>query len=274
MTSLRTAHCVLSRSRRESAAPGFTLIELLVVIAVIAILAAILFPVFAQARERARKASCQSNLKQIGAAFTMYVGDYDDAMPLSRPGFTTACQRALLWTQTSGWIANGLLPYTKSTAIWSCPSDGGTGRARDVDGGACGIPGSPEYDANRERIFKVSYCYNYVGVENLPDLPPLFPPGFAREMTACQHPAEQAIIWDSQNRWSAPPYAFWMLDAAEYQRKNFGYGHRHAEQANFLFLDGHVKTGRFDRMTYPQMFNIPDGDTRATRPVLKHPTSP
>jgi prepilin-type N-terminal cleavage/methylation domain-containing protein len=65
-----------TRSRR-----GFTLIELLVVIAIIAILAAILFPVFAQARERARAAACLSNMKQIGQAVYMYIQDYDEMMP-------------------------------------------------------------------------------------------------------------------------------------------------------------------------------------------------
>ncbi len=60
---------------------GFTLIELLVVIAIIAILAAILFPVFAQAREKARQTTCTSNLKQIGTAFMMYVQDYDETYP-------------------------------------------------------------------------------------------------------------------------------------------------------------------------------------------------
>jgi prepilin-type N-terminal cleavage/methylation domain-containing protein len=71
-------------SQRKSG--GFTLIELLVVIAIIAILAAILFPVFAQAREKARATSCLSNQKQLGIAFLMYTQDYDDTFPLASPG--------------------------------------------------------------------------------------------------------------------------------------------------------------------------------------------
>ena len=69
----------MERRRR----PAFTLIELLVVIAIIAILAAILFPVFAQAREKARMTACLSNMKQIGTALTMYAQDYDETLPLN-----------------------------------------------------------------------------------------------------------------------------------------------------------------------------------------------
>jgi len=79
----------LTLSRSSSSRRGFTLIELLVVIAIIAILAAILFPVFAQARESARKASCTSNMKQVGMAVIMYVGDYDETLPWAASNATT-----------------------------------------------------------------------------------------------------------------------------------------------------------------------------------------
>ena len=90
---------------------GFTLIELLVVIAVIAILAAILFPVFAQAREKARSTTCLSNMKQLGTASMMYMQDYDGAYPLAwygRPqyGFDVV-----------------LFPYHKSLQVYECPSN-------------------------------------------------------------------------------------------------------------------------------------------------------
>lgn len=94
---------------------GFTLIELLVVIAIIAILAAILFPVFARAREKARQASCLSNVKQISLAILMYVQDYDEKW--GGAWYTADITRQdLLWNNVVG-------PYVKNDQIWQCPSE-------------------------------------------------------------------------------------------------------------------------------------------------------
>ena len=97
----------------KTSRPAFTLIELLVVIAIIAILAAILFPVFARARENARRSSCQSNLKQIALGIKQYVQDYDERfpnLPLPAPA------------DSPGW-AYAVQPYLKSEQIFQCPSD-------------------------------------------------------------------------------------------------------------------------------------------------------
>src|SRR3954464_7101760 len=90
---------------------GFTLIELLVVIAIIALLAAILFPVFGRARENARRSSCQSNLKQIGLGILQYVQDYDGAFPYAR----------VLSTPKINW-GQSIMPYVKSVQLFVCPS--------------------------------------------------------------------------------------------------------------------------------------------------------
>ncbi|HEY3330940.1 MAG TPA: DUF1559 domain-containing protein [Capsulimonadaceae bacterium] len=89
---------------------GFTLIELLVVIAIIAILAAVLFPVFATAREKARQTSCASNLKQLGLGVMQYVQDYDETYPVGMNG-----------DSGRGW-AGQIYPYVKTTAVYTCPS--------------------------------------------------------------------------------------------------------------------------------------------------------
>lgn len=89
---------------------GFTLIELLVVIAIIAILAAILFPVFAQAREKARAISCLSNMKQLGLGYTMYTQDFDQNPPM-------------LWAWAQYFWPTEVYPYIKNSAVFVCPSD-------------------------------------------------------------------------------------------------------------------------------------------------------
>ena len=98
---------------------GFTLIELLVVIAIIAILAAILFPVFAKAREKARQTSCLSNEKEIALAILMYAQDYDEKLPKCRTGQTANNTCHDWWDFCS--------PYIKNTQIYSCPSYAGQG---------------------------------------------------------------------------------------------------------------------------------------------------
>jgi len=105
-------------TRRESSA--FTLIELLVVIAIIAILAAILFPVFAQAREKARGAACLSNNKQISAAVMMYAQDYDETYPKAAAPYY--CVNYPTTTRNYCSWQGQILPYVKSIDIFKCPS--------------------------------------------------------------------------------------------------------------------------------------------------------
>ncbi|MDF2440635.1 MAG: hypothetical protein JWN98_1619, partial [Abditibacteriota bacterium] len=127
---------ILSQRRK-----GFTLIELLVVIAIIAILAAILFPVFARARENARRTSCQSNLKQIGLGIMQYTQDYDERMPARYTGNETQSWRRVIY------------PYVKSTQLFACSSNPRNAVRNNRDSNAANIaPGDP--------VFTISYAAN------------------------------------------------------------------------------------------------------------------
>jgi len=133
---------------------GFTLIELLVVIAIIAILAAILFPVFSRAREQARQTACLSNAKQIGTALMMYAQDWDESFPFwiawcadgNCANGLSASWNSLFWTEQ-------LLPYVKNKDVFKCPSDNRTGGWRETCWACC----HGRYDNSLPRS---SYGYN------------------------------------------------------------------------------------------------------------------
>ncbi len=123
---------------RRGLAKGFTLIELLVVIAIIAILAAILFPVFQKVRENARRSSCLSNQNQLGLAFTQYTQDYDEKYPGGTFPYTAANP---VIPVGAGWAGN-IYTYVKSVGVYKCPDDSTSGTAA--------YPGVISYAMNME----------------------------------------------------------------------------------------------------------------------------
>jgi prepilin-type N-terminal cleavage/methylation domain-containing protein/prepilin-type processing-associated H-X9-DG protein len=138
---------------------GFTLIELLVVIAIIAILAAILFPVFAKVREKARQTSCLSNMKQMGLAFTQYSQDYDEKYP-----------NGINWYDPggNGW-AGEVYPYVKSTQVFLCPDDSSQGHSSYAynsnnvlpTGSSCSGYSIAKYDAPAKTILLFEMTGNH-----------------------------------------------------------------------------------------------------------------
>ena len=149
---------------------AFTLIELLVVIAIIAILAAILFPVFAQAREKARQTSCLSNLKQYSLANLMYVQDYDEAFPMSAY-LNVSCVATFYWA---------VAPYVKNNQITQCPSENQAMNVQLLTGAPCA--NTPPFN---------SYVVN----------PALYPSGFVPNVSvvslaAVNRPSETVMHYD------------------------------------------------------------------------------
>jgi prepilin-type N-terminal cleavage/methylation domain-containing protein/prepilin-type processing-associated H-X9-DG protein len=216
------------RSRiRTNGRGAFTLIELLVVIAIIAILAAILFPVFARARENARRASCQSQMKQIALGIHQYVQDYDEKYPMSDLGADTSYAAGGAY----GW-ADALQPYLKSTQIYQCPSEVGRVAALPTGGGSANT-GYTDYWGN----------YN------------LMPPSWSQPVSVAQlnYSANTVLNFESTGAEGTPTgcyagvgYAYSARVVAQKQTTCYPAGSslpevRHLEGANFSFADGHVK---------------------------------
>jgi prepilin-type N-terminal cleavage/methylation domain-containing protein/prepilin-type processing-associated H-X9-DG protein len=168
--------------RQTSRNPGFTLIELLVVIAIIAILAAILFPVFAQARSKARQAMCLSNMKQVGLAFSMYTQDYDENLcPLYMNGTAASLQvqgEGGLWWYADNYLMTWhkfLLPYTKNVFVFKCPE-------------------APAGDFNGPSVVNVNYGGNRDIFSTLDARPNTSPT--VRSLAAIPKPADTIAVLD------------------------------------------------------------------------------
>ena len=218
---------------------AFTLIELLVVIAIIAILAAILFPAFARARENARKASCQSNLKQIGLGVIQYVQDYDERYPMSAYHYAMDTPN-----EGRNW-ATLLQPYIKSTQIFVCPSD------TKLD-----VTNSYYSGTTKDTSFHTSYLYNQ-------DIGAVGPSDFGtsgQSSAAITSTATTVMCVDggADSTGGTDPLK-WTQSGSSFLIKAIPVGNttdlanfaaplpRHLEMGNVLFADGHVKSLRAEK---------------------------
>ncbi len=209
---------------------GFTLIELLVVIAIIAILAAILFPVFARARENARRSSCQSNLKQIGLGLMQYVQDYDEIMPMNSTNEPAG----------GAWM-DKIQPYIKSYQLFKCPSD--TNAA--VPGYNTGV---------------TSYGVNMVGYNESggnPNGPPISQANKPVAMAAIQSASTTLFAMDCndfqmKSVWADLVQSELAINTTASPRTMGGGAiERHLDTLNTLWCDGHVKAVKLDLLRTP-----------------------
>ncbi len=228
----------------KSSQRGFTLIELLVVIAIIAILAAILFPVFAQAREKARQTSCLSNMKQMGTSWMMYAQDYDETTPVIHgsnwlPGVPRVAEYLLLY------------PYQKNIGIWRCPSTSATENDCWRDGAATAL-GVPLTNGCKNRF---NYGYNWgvliyaggglVGAEqtgtNSAGGATTFQAG--KSLAALDAPADVFVYADSYDTYRPTMGIDFMLDSYTGPKKTSAL--RHGSRFNVCYADGHAKNMKF-----------------------------
>lgn len=259
--------------RQHAAHPGFTLIELLVVIAIIAVLAAILFPVFSQAREKARSTACLSNLKQLGTATQMYMQDYDEKLffrastaspSVSRSGAVVPNAQALL--AVSWW--NALMPYIKNRQIFTCPSDPAPTPTKDIHGA-------------------LTISRSYIAIRAAEAL----------ALSQVEYPAEILVFVDKWDRRAGPnPNAItdsWIepfngdFDYYPTYRRMALAGDRHQDGLNASFFDGHARwlkgqaigasknlTGCALVNTYPIADMCDKGDAGCTNTGMPDTTDP
>lgn len=221
--------------KQSARARGFTLIELLVVIAIIAILAAILFPVFAQAREAARKTQCASNQKQLGTAMMMYVQDYDERFPTWR---TLVPVSPAYPNGKITWVEN-MQPYCKNTKIWLCPSETANGSS-----------------ATQNSYWLNAHVFRWSG------LTPTTPPSIA--LAELIYPATTIIYCDGpandgQHVWPGLPTE-WVDDATNRRAQT-----RHSGGVNYTFCDGHTKWYRPEQL---KSLRTPDDRATDTVPAI------
>jgi prepilin-type N-terminal cleavage/methylation domain-containing protein/prepilin-type processing-associated H-X9-DG protein len=210
---------------------GFTLIELLVVIAVIAVLAAILFPVFTHAREKARQTRCLSNLKQLGAATTLYMQDWDETLPASPQKLARRFEEP----KAHPSFLRALLPYVKTPAVFVCPSshtlDAET--THHCEGPSCTVDPT-SFDPDRAAAADPctgSGCSSYVANQVVE----------SRPLSAIPAPGEIVYLQEYYYREDDARQLPFLVKGQGYSQWYWDTSENHAGSGNLLFIDGHVR---------------------------------